>query len=299
MAPKPKIIAVVGPTAAGKTALSIALAKHVNGEVISADSRQVYRGMDIGTSKVTTAEMQGIPHHLLDVADPMEIYTAANFVHVATSAIKHINSSGNNPIIAGGTFFYLDLLRGKMQAAPVEPDYDLRTTLETYSNEELLELLQTKDSRRANVIDPHNRRRLIRALEIVHTLGAVPPAEPQKSDYEWLLLGITRNKDELRARYRSRATTWLKQGFKEEVQQLLAQGVTRARFQEIGFEYVLMLQLLDKEISEAEFIDRFEEKNWQYAKRQLTWLRKDPAIVWITPQESDLALTKATDFLKS
>lgn len=295
---KPKIIAIVGPTAAGKTSLSIDIAKHVDGEVISADSRQVYRGMDIGTSKVTEEEMDGIPHHLLDVVDPMDIYTAADFVRDAKNAIEQIQSKEKTPIMAGGTFFYLDLLRGKMQAAPVEPDRALRESLEQYSNEELLELLEAKDPRRATSIDPHNRRRIIRSLEIIETLGAVPPVTIVESDHDWLLLGITREKEDLRERYRARATQWLEQGFKEEVQQLLELGVTRERFQEIGFEYTLMLQLLDSELTEAEFIDRFEEKNWQYAKRQLTWLRKDDSVVWIKPGETDLALEKVDQFLQ-
>ena len=294
---KPKVIAIVGPTAAGKTSLSIQVAKYVAGEVISADSRQVYRGMDIGTSKVTKEEMDGIPHHLLDIVDPMEIYTATDFTRDADRSILDIVSRGKTPIIAGGTFFYLDLLRGKMQAAPVEPDTKMRTKLERYSTDELLELLQTKDSRRANSIDPHNRRRLIRSLEIIETLGSVPPAEPVESDYEWLILGVSREKEDLRTRFRARATEWLAGGFKAEVLRLLDEGITRARFQEIGFEYTLMLQLIDDELDETEFVDRFEEKNWQYAKRQLTWLRKDDAVIWVDPANTANVLQSVDSFL--
>jgi len=297
MAPKPKIIAIVGPTAAGKTALSIEIAKHIGGEVISADSRQVYRGMDIGTSKVTAKEMDGVPHHLLDIAEPMEIYTAADFVRDAQTAIEQVRDKAKTPVVAGGTFFYLDILRGKMQAAPVKPDHTLRSTLEQYSTVELLELLEAKDTRRAANIDPHNRRRIIRSLEIIETLGSVPAVQPVESPYHWLLLGITREKDELRARYRNRAELWLQQGFGDEVLQLLELGVTRARFQEIGFEYTLMLELIDDIIDEATFINRFEEKNWQYAKRQLTWLRKDLAIVWVTPEETAQTLKLVDAFV--
>ena len=294
---KPKIIAVVGPTAAGKTSLAIEIAKHVDGEVISADSRQIYRGMDIGTSKVTVEEMDGVPHHLLDVANPMEVYTATDFTHDAKRAISDIVSRDKIPIIAGGTFFYLDLLRGKMQVAPVEPDAELRSKLEKYSNEELLELLQTKDARRANSVDPHNRRRLIRSLEIIETLGSVPPAEPVESDYEWLIFGVSREKEDLRERFRTRATKWLTGGFKDEVLRLLDEGVTRARFQEIGFEYTLMLQLIGEELTETEFIDRFEEKNWQYAKRQLTWLKKDDQVIWVNPNHTQEAMPTIDSFL--
>ncbi|MFT5831955.1 MAG: tRNA dimethylallyltransferase [Candidatus Paceibacteria bacterium] len=299
MANKPKIIAIVGPTAAGKTSLSITIAKHVHGEVISADSRQVYEGMDIGTSKVTEAEMDGVSHHLLDIAKPMEVYTAADFTRDANRAIADITSRGKTPIIAGGTFFYLDLLRGKMQAAPVEPDQELRTKLEKYSNEELLQLLETKDARRASAVDPHNRRRLIRSLEIIETLGSVPPVVPVESDYDWLIFGVTREKEELRERFRTRAALWLTDGFQNEVERLLEEGVTRARFQEMGFEYTLMLQLIDKELTETEFVDRFEEKNWQYAKRQLTWLRKDNSIIWVEPSDTDSILESVDNFLEN
>jgi tRNA dimethylallyltransferase len=299
MANKPKIIAIVGPTAAGKTSLSITIAKHVHGEVISADSRQVYQGMDIGTSKITEIEMDGIPHHLLDIAKPMEVYTAADFTRDANRAIANITSRGKTPIIAGGTFFYLDLLRGKMQAAPVEPDQELRTKLEKYSNEELLQLLETKDARRAADVDPHNRRRLIRSLEIIETLGSVPPVVPVASDYEWLIFGVTREKEELRERFRTRAALWLTDGFQNEVERLLEEGVTRARFQEMGFEYTLMLQLIDKELTETEFTDRFEEKNWQYAKRQLSWLRKDDAIIWVDPSDTNSILESVDNFLEN
>jgi tRNA dimethylallyltransferase len=299
MANKPKIIAIVGPTAAGKTSLSITIAKHVHGEVISADSRQVYQGMDIGTSKVTEAEMEGVPHHLLDIAKPMDIYTATDFTRDANQAIADITSRDKTPIIAGGTFFYLDLLRGKMQAAPVEPDRELRTKLEKYSNEELLQLLETKDARRAADVDPHNRRRLIRSLEIIETLGSVPPVVPVASDYEWLIFGVTQEKEELRERFRQRAALWLTDGFQNEVERLLEEGVTRTRFQEMGFEYTLMLQLIDKELTEAEFIDRFEEKNWQYAKRQLSWLRKDDAVIWVDPSDTNSILESVDNFLEN
>jgi len=148
---KPKVIAIVGPTASGKTSLSIKLAQHLDSEVISADSRQVYRDLDIGTGKVTTQEMAGVPHHLIDVADLTDIYTAAAFTKDATKAIESITSQNKTPIIAGGTFFYLDILRGKMQAAPVAADQTFRDSLTQYSNEELLELLQQKDTRLRHV----------------------------------------------------------------------------------------------------------------------------------------------------
>jgi len=297
MAPKPKVIAIVGPTSSGKTNLSITLAQHISGEVISADSRQVYLGLDIGTGKITPDQMNGIPHHLLDVADPDYIYTGAEFAHAAAVAIHDITTRGNLPIIAGGTFFYIDLLRGKMQAAPVEPDQVFRDTLEQYSNEELLELLQQKDPRRANTIEPQNRRRLVRALEIIHTLGSVPKPTTVESPYDWLMIGITIDKETLREKFAKRLTAWLEIGLLEEVARVRA-AISPERFLELGFEYTLTADYIDKQITRDELFEQFVQKNWQYAKRQLTWLKRDPDIVWVDPTDIDTILGLTQSFLQ-
>ena len=282
---KPKVLAVVGPTASGKTDLAITLATTYDGEVISADSRQVYRHLDIGTAKVTKAEMRGIPHHLIDVVDIDTIYTGQDFVRDATQAITSIRQKEKMPIIAGGTFFYLDLLRGTMKAAPVPPNYSLRAKLGNLPTEVLFEKLTTHAPSRAERIDPHNRRRLIRALEITDALGTVPePPTTTESPYDIFIIGLAVEKDILRDRFKARAETWLKNGFKEEVQELLSAGVSRGRLAEIGFEYTLMLGYIDGEYTEAEFIQRFIEKNWQYAKKQYTWLKRDTSIHWIDSQ---------------
>jgi len=293
---KPKIITIVGPTSSGKTSLSIEIAKQCNGEIISADSRQVYRNMDIGTGKVTEAEMAGIPHYLLDVADPTEIYTAKQFVDQAEVAIQQIHSRSYVPIIAGGTFFYVDLLRGKMTVSPVEPDNGFRDSLEKYSNAELLELLEQKDSRRASTIDVHNRRRLIRSLEIIHTLGSVPEPQPVTTPYEWLVLGIATEKEELQQKMRIRLDEWLGRGLLEEVADI-RELVSPARFLEFGFEYTLTADYIDQTITKEQFVQKFIEKNWQYAKRQMTWLKKDKEIQWLQPESLSEALTKVEAFL--
>lgn len=281
---KPKVLAVVGPTASGKTSLAIDLAKAFQGEVISADSRQVYRGLDIGTAKVTSDEMQSIPHHLIDIVDIDTIYTGQDFADDATDVISSITKQKKLPIIAGGTFFYLELLRGTMQAAPVPPNHTLRKELETKSTSELHELLTVAAPVRAARIDQHNRRRLIRALEISETLGDVPePRKGTNTPFDMFIVALEVDKEILRERFRARAETWLQNGFREEVQDILVQGVSRARLAEIGFEYTLMLSHIDGELSKDEFIQRFIEKNWQYAKKQLTWLKRDSSIHWINP----------------
>lgn len=291
-----KVVAIVGPTASGKTSLSIKLAKKFAGEVISADSRQVYRGMDIGTGKITPAEMDGVPHHLIDIVDPEIVYTAADFARDGAAAIKNILDRGHTPIIAGGTFFYLDLLQGKQQAAPVEPDETFRNSLRDLSNTSLHEELYAKDPMRAAGIDPHNRRRLIRALEIVHTLGSVPPLTPATSPYQWLLIGLQVPKDALRAAFRERIVAWLQCGFATETATVRAK-VSPGRFAELGFEYTLMAEHLDGHLTEDELIERFVQKNWQYAKRQLTWLQRDAEIEWFLPEDRSAIFRRVTNFL--
>ena len=297
MSNKPKVIAIVGPTASGKTSLSIKLAKEFSGEVISADSRQVYRGLDLGTGKVTTAEMDGIAHHLLDVVDPMEVYTGANFKRDATKAIKTIVTNQHVPIVAGGTFFYLELLRGNMQAAPVEPNLVFRASLEAYTNEELLEKLQAKDSHRAESIDPDNRRRLERSLEIIETLGSVPEVQKTESDYQWLLLGVDISKEQLHKNINTRLEDRLEQGMIEEVRDLLAGGITPKRLDDFGLEYRYILKYIQQEISYAQMCELIETKSRQFAKRQLTWLKRYPEIVWVNPKDERAVLSITKQFL--
>lgn len=279
---KPKILVVLGPTASGKSELAIELAKKFNAEVISADSRQVYRGLDIGTAKTTKEEMDGVPHYLIDAANSMEVYNAADFKRDAEAAIADIVSRGSLPIVAGGTFFYVDTLLGRITLPDVPPNEQLRKKLEEKSAAELFEELQTKDPRRAAEIDPQNKRRLIRALEIARELDYVPLPTKLESPYNYLLIGIETNKEELRERFAKRASEWLRRGFLNEIETVIASGVTRERLSEIGFEYRLGLELLDKKIDKAEFIQKFIAKNWQYAKRQMTWLKRDKEIKWFT-----------------
>lgn len=282
---KPKVIVVVGPTASGKTSLAINIAKQFHGEVISADSRQVYRGLDIGTAKISQPEMQGIRHHLIDIVDVDTVYTATDFKRDASALIEEVTVRGHLPIIAGGTFFYIDTLLGRIAPPAVSPNPTLRTALEKLTTTELHQQLEKKDPRRAAEIDPQNRRRLIRALEIVDTLGAVPAPQPNRRPYDVLTLGIATDSTELRKRLRARAETWLEIGFIEEVQLLLEAGVKRERLAEIGFEYLIGLDYLDGKLTKEKFVEVFEQKNWQYAKRQMTWLKRDQTIHWVSPAD--------------
>lgn len=300
MKTKPKAIAIVGPTTSGKTALSIALAKHFAGEIISADSRQVYRGLDIGSAKVTTAEMEGVPHHLIDIADPKDVYTGADFKRDGTDALESITTHGKLPIVAGGTFFYLELLKGTMSSAPVPPNLTLRSILEQKTTTELFTELQSKDPIRAETIDPDNRRRLIRALEVIDVLGAVPPVITTDLPYDWLTIGIDIPTEILNARIHTRIIKRLKIGMVEEVEYLHQNGLSWERLEAIGLEYRYLALYLQNKLTKDEMIEQLTNKSRQFAKRQRVWLKRDKSIVWLPyPASPAIAIGLVEQFLKN
>ena len=296
---KPKIVVIVGPTASGKTPLAIELAKKFNGEVVSADSRQVYRGLDVGTEKISPKETQGIPHHLIDIVDVGAIYTSVDFRRDADTAIRDISGRGKLPIIAGGTFFYVDTLLGKVSPAEVEPDREFRAGLELKDTDVLFRMLENQDPRRALDIDSENRRRLIRALEIVNVLGNVPASKLEVCPYDVLMIGILTDPVELRARIRARAESAITRGLVEETKILIENGVSKERLKEIGLEYRLVLEFLDGMYDEATLIQKLEEKVWQYAKRQRTWLKRDQSIHWFSLSDTKKIFSTVTTFLQT
>ena len=294
---KTKVLIIAGTTATGKTDLAIALAQKYNGEVISADSRQIYRRLDIGTAKVTPAETQGVPHHLIDIVDVHETYTADQFCHDARAAIADISARGKLPIIAGGTYFYVDLALGRISSPKVAPNPVLRAELEARPADELYARLSAADPTRAAEMDPLNARRLVRALEIVATLGTVPKTET-KALYNTLWLGIERERDAIRERITTRALEWLANGFKAEVQWLLTQDLTHERIAEFGFEYTVGAAWVRGEITDNEFVEQIVAKNWQYAKRQMTWLKRNEEIHWMTAGNDTVASAHVTNWLQ-
>jgi tRNA dimethylallyltransferase len=296
---RPKAVAVVGPTSSGKTSLSIKLAKQFDGEVISADSRQVYRGLNLGTGKVTTEEMDGVPHHLLDIADAKDKYTAAEFELDASAAIMDIHSKNKLPIIAGGTFFYLDMLRGIRQSAPVPPNEEFRIDLMEYSTEDLYKKLECLDPSRAEAVDEKNRPRLVRALEIINTLGHVPKQTKTDSPYDWLVIGIDVPKLRLHENIHKRLQERFDAGMIEEVEKLHQQGLTYERMYELGLEYRFISMHLQHEMKLDELFERLETKHRQYAKRQMTWLKRDKEINWFKPEDLELISNTVGNFLQS
>ena len=282
---KKKIVVIVGPTASGKTSLSIELAKKYNGEIISADSRQVYKGLDLGTGKVTEAEMQGVPHHMLDVADPRTIYTVADYVRDADAAIEDIGSRGKLPIVVGGTFLYVDTLLGKITTPDVPPNEALRKELDTLPTEALATRLETLDKDRFDDIDTHNRPRLIRAIEIATALGKVPKIEPSKR-YDALVLGIDIDKETLAANIHKRLRDRFDIGMVEEVKGLQLQGLSFERMEDLGLEYRYIARHLQGQMRFEDMVEELETKIRQYAKRQMTWLKRDKEIVWVRKEDT-------------
>lgn len=277
------ILCIAGPTASGKTSRAVAEALARDGEVISVDSRQVYRGLDIGTEKVTQEEMRGVPHHLIDIRDPQERYSAGDFVHDAERLIEEISARGKLPILAGGTHFYFDALLNGLPTGTDE-NYALREELEKLPTEELYARVRGADARRAAELDPQNRRRLIRALEIIDALGTVPPRSVPtppfgtrfnlvKSPYdvEWIVIDPPR--EELRARIDARLANTLARGLIDEVRRV-REEVGDDRLNELGLEYKIIGEYLRGERTEVSLLPTLSSRLWHYARRQKAWLRK-------------------------
>lgn len=286
----PRVIAIVGPTAIGKTSLGIALAQKIGGEVVSADSRQVYRGLDIGTGKVTREEMSGVPHHMIDIVNPETRYTAHDFVGMGRGAIEDIVSRGKTPVIAGGTGMYIDALVGNIRLAQVEPNSELRKELEALSLTDLQEKLRAINPARFDSIDIKNPRRLVRAIEIGLTEHTeTEPAEPLY-DVHWIGLSLPR--EELKKRIVNRLHQRLADGMLEEAVNLHAGGLSYERMEELGLEYRYMARHMQGKISFHEMIQALELEIYKYSKRQMTWFKKNKKIEWFdaTHPEQVLAL---------
>lgn len=273
------ILCIAGPTASGKSSRAVEEALKRNGEIISVDSRQVYRGLDIGTEKITKEEMHGVPHHLIDIREPEENYSAGDFVTDATRLIAEISARGKLPILVGGTHFYFDAL---LSGLPIGVDANpaLRAELEKLSTEELYARVRLADARRAAELDPKNRRRLVRAIEIIAPLGAVPPRvevrlqQPLlKSNFksEWIV--IDPPMEELRARIDARLKSAVERGLVDEVRRVREQ-VGDTRLNELGLEYKVVGEFLRGDRTEASLLPTLSAKLWQYARRQKAWLRK-------------------------
>lgn len=276
-----KIIVILGPTSSGKSALAIRLARQFNGEIISADSRQIYRGMDIGTGKVTKAEQKLAKHWLLDIASPATDYNVAKFKKTADKIIADILRRGKLPILCGGTGFWIKAIVDNVIFPEVKPNKTLRNKLNKRSAAALFKMLKKLDPRRAKSIDRHNKVRLIRAIEICRAIGSVPQYKPQTAKYDFLQIGLVIPKKKLQQNIGKRLKKRFAQGMIAEVKKLHQQGVSWKHLEMFGLEYKWIALYFQKKISAMEMQEKLLQEIKNYAKRQMTWFKKDKRIVWL------------------
>lgn len=276
------MIVIVGPTASGKSELAVYLARQFLGEVVSADSRQVYRGMDIGSGKVTEAEKKGVKHHLLDVASPKKTFSAGQYQAMAQKSIENIQKRGRLPILCGGTGFYVKSVAQQTILPKAAPDWRLRAQLAKKSPAQLFERLKKIDPVTAARIDRNNPRRLIRALEIVIKTGhPVPAAQSLPLPYAILVLGLSIDKNSLKKRIARRLKARVKRGMLAEVKRLHASGISWKRLENFGLEYRYAAMFLQGKISRTVMEKSIKTESERYAKRQMTWFLRDRSVIWI------------------
>ena len=289
---------ILGATATGKSDLAVELAHwitfeklggFVGAEIISADSRQVYKALDIGTGKITQAEMRGIPHHCLDIANPKDRFSVMDWKNAAEAAIVDIRARKKLPIICGGTGFYISALIDGLEFPDVEIDPREQKILEEKTVEELFDMLKKLDPRRAKDMeiggDFKNKRRVIRAIQMANKLGNVPPLTKSESKYIPIMIGLTILDEKLKERIKLRLIKRLDAGLIEEVKHLKEDGLPYERLDDLGLEYRYLATLLQGELTREQFIDTLNTKIWQYARRQKTWFKRDARIKWFEPTE--------------
>lgn len=293
---KRPLLILTGPTAVGKTDLSIALAKRINGAVISADSMQVYRGMDIGSAKVTPEEMQGVPHYLIDVLDPGDEFHVVRFQEMAKAALQEIYAKGQIPIIAGGTGFYIQALLYDIDFTDQDEDTALREhyaqLAEEHGNEYLHEMLRQVDPVSAEMIHANNVKRTIRALEYFEKTGEPiskhnEEERAKESPYDFRYFVLTDERAHLYERIDRRVDLMLEAGLVEEVKRLRAQGCHKGMVSMQGLGYKEILSWLDGEIPYEEAVYLLKRDTRHFAKRQLTWFRRERDVIWLNKPDYD------------
>lgn len=290
---KPKVIVIVGPTASGKTDVSIELAKKINGEIISADSMQIYKYMNIGTAKPTKEEMQGIKHYMLDVVEPDETFNVSKYKKMAEDAIEEILSKGKTPIIVGGTGLYINTLVNGIEFLEVEGDTKYREMLVKKGLEEGAEVLHNElkkiDPESAEIIDANNIRRVARALEIYKTTGKTKTQldlESRKEvKFDYLMFGLDWEREVLYSRINQRVDIMVKSGLIEEVKWLMQNYKISSTAMQ-GIDYKEVIEYLNGDITFEEMVEKLKIETRHYAKRQLTWFRRDNRIKWVTKENA-------------
>ena len=290
---KPKAIVICGPTASGKTALSIELAKKIDGEIISCDSMQIYKDMDIGTAKPTKEEMQGIKHYLIDFVSPDKRYSVADFKQDAKNAMKEIIAKGKTPIIVGGTGLYVDSLIYEIDYPNIEFDENYRKQLEEKAEKEGLEKLYEEarkiDPQAIEKISVNDQKRILRILEIYHATGKNKTEQEKESrknpvEYDYHVYAINWDREKLYERINKRVDIMIEQGLIEEVQKIYQKYATFPTAMQ-GLGYKEVVEYLENKCTKEEMIEKIKMETRRYAKRQLTWFRKNKQTIWLDGQE--------------
>jgi len=277
-----QLIVILGPTASGKSDLAIKLAKEFNGEIISADSRQIYKEMNIGTAKVTKKEMNGIPHHLINIINPNQEFTLAQYKELAVKTIKDIQRRNKLAFLVGGTGLYIQSIVDNLQIPEVKPDKKLRDQLEKQTNQKLYDQLKKLDAPALKVINVNNKRRMVRALEVC--LSTKKPFSQQRKKgkllFNTLQIGIKPNKETLERKINQRADKMIQAGLIEEVKNLIKKYGHKP-YSMSGIGYKEIISYLENEISLNEAKELIKIHTRQYARRQMSWFRRDKKIKWI------------------
>ena len=288
---KQKLVIVAGPTASGKTGLSIEIAKHFNGEIIGADIMQIYKYMDIGTAKPTAEERAEVPHHMVDFLEPNEEYSVADYTEQAHEVIEEIASRGKLPVMCGGTGLYINSVADDVTFGDFETNYELRDSLQTIAEKEgsqkLLDMLAEFDKTSAERLHPNNLRRIIRAIEFYKSTG-IPISEHQRmtkekeSRYAPIMVSIDWDRQELYDRINRRVDIMLEEGLFNEVKSLMDKGYTQALNSMKGIGYKEVIDCIEGRMSYEATVELIKQSSRRYAKRQLTWFRRDKRIHWVS-----------------
>ena len=299
---KQPLLIIAGPTASGKTALSVELAKRLNGEILSADSMQVYRGMDIGTAKVTSEEMQGVPHHLIDILEPHEEWNVMEFCRLAAEKIEDIASRGKLPILAGGTGFYIHALAYGAEFEE-ETKSEVRERLEQRTDEDLYAYLQQVDPESCESIHMNNRKRVIRALEYYEQTGhrmseLNARLREKEAVYDLCFLVLDLDRTVLYERIDRRVDIMMEQGLVEEVRKLRDAGYHREMVSMKGLGYKEILAYLEGEMSLEEAVYILKRDTRHFAKRQLTWMRREKEVIFLEREPADTLVERAEEITR-
>jgi tRNA dimethylallyltransferase len=298
-----KVVFLVGANASGKSRLGVQLAERFSGEIVSADSRQVFRRLDLGAGKLSLAEMRGIHHHLVDVVEPDDSFSLFDFQKLALAAVDDILSRGRQPFVVGGTGLYIDSLSEGYLLVPVKEDLELRRNLEELDRLSLLRIVEAEQAEALPLLMQAHKRRLIRAVEIIRSGVRYADTRKKNRIIESMMIGVRWDRDVLRSRIHQRLIARMNEGMVEEVEELRRTGVSDKFLFSLGLEYRFLLQYLTgKFASKEELLDKLGIAIYQFSRRQMTWFRRNQRIVWLDGNDascSEAAIQLVASYLQS